>query len=178
MRAAGIVQHGAELLHARAKPFDLPREATIAVDVITRLTEALERVYNLHPFVKGIGLAAPQIGLDWAAAVVRPVGESDTVITLLNPKIVAESAERDERYEGCLSFFDVRGLVSRSLRITVEREMPTGDRVTEEYERAVARLVAHEIDHLDGRLYLDRLESAERLLSVEEYRETGRPWRY
>ncbi|MBN1174693.1 MAG: peptide deformylase [Micromonosporaceae bacterium] len=178
MRAAGIVQRGARLLQSPMRRFDLPREASMAVDVITRLTEALERVCALHPFVKGIGLSAPQIGLNWAAAVVRPAGDSNTVITLLNPRIVAESPEQDERYEGCLSFFDVRGLVVRPLRITVERELPTGDTVMEEYERAIARLVAHEIDHLEGRLYLDRIDSEERLLPVEEYRDTGRPWRY
>jgi peptide deformylase len=178
MRAAGIVQRGERSLQARARRFDLPREASIAVDVITRLSDALDRVDALHPFVKGVGLAAPQIGLNWAAAVVRPAGGGDTVITLLNPRIIAESAEQDERYEGCLSFFDVRGLVARPLRISVERALPTGDQVIEDYERAVARLVAHEIDHLDGRLYVDRIGSEARLLSVEEYRDTGHPWRY
>ena len=176
MRAAGIVQRGERLLRTQARRFDLPREASVAVDVITKLSEALERVDALHPFVKGVGLAAPQIGLNWAAAVVRPAGGENTVITLLNPQIMTESPEQDERYEGCLSFFDVRGLVSRPLRITVERALPTGDRVVEAYERAVARLVAHEIDHLYGRLYVDRLGAEKRLLSVEEYRETGRPW--
>lgn len=65
-----------------------------------------------------MGLAAPQINIGLAAAVVRtPEGE---MVTLLNPRINDESAQTDEQYEGCLSFFDVRGMVARPLAIDVE----------------------------------------------------------
>lgn len=68
--------------------------------------------------------------------------------SLLNPEITDRSDELDEQYEGCLSFFDVRGLVPRPLKITVETTAPTGETVTTVYERGLARLIHHEIDHL------------------------------
>ena len=68
-----------------------------------------------------MGLAAPQINIGRAAAVIRtPDGET---ITLLNPRICDESAETDEQYEGCLSFFEVRGMVPRPLAIEVEHQV-------------------------------------------------------
>ena len=72
MRAAGIVQRGAALLRQPARLFELPRDEATARDVVVRLRAALDRLDELHPFSKGVGLAAPQIGIPWAAAVVRP----------------------------------------------------------------------------------------------------------
>jgi len=97
-------------------------------------------------------------------------------VVLINPRVVGESAERDEQYEGCLSFFDYRGLVRRPPRIDVEHARYDGTRVTTRFERAMARLVAHEIDHLDGRLYVDRMNAESSL--VPDFQQTGRPWLY
>jgi peptide deformylase len=74
--------------------------------VIAQLASAMERVEKAHTFGKGMGIAAPQIGIGRAVALVRtPDGET---ITLINPRVI-EEAPGDEQYEGCLSFFDVRG---------------------------------------------------------------------
>ena len=99
-------------------------------------------------------------------------------IVLLNPRVVGESMERDEQYEGCLSFFDYRGLVRRPLRVDVEHARYDGTRVITSFERAMARLVAHEIDHLEGRLYVDRMSAESNLVPVAVYRQTGKPWDY
>ena len=178
MRALGVVQRGAPVLTTPARPFDLPRDAGDARAAIERLASTLDRAAAVHPFVKGAGLAAPQVSLDRAAAVVRPPERGAELIVLLNPLIVWSSSDLDERYEVCLSFFDVRGLVSRPMSIRVERTLLTGERVVETYERALARLIAHETDHLNGTLYVDRMAPGLALLPVEEYDETGRPWRY
>ncbi len=178
MRAVGIVQRGADLLRQRSRPLDLPVEEPMAREVVHRLLAVLDRVGELHVFGKGMGLAAPQLGLDVAAAVVRPPEPDAEPLVLLNPRVVAESAENDEQYEGCLSFFDVRGLVRRPLRLEVEHETFSGTRVITAFELGLARLVAHEIDHLEGRLYVDRMSPDGALVPVEEYRGTGRPWRY
>lgn len=97
---------------------------------------------------------------------------------LLNPIITARSDEVDEQYEGCLSFFDVRGAVPRSLRITVETTTVDGATITTVYERGLARLVHHEIDHLDGLLYTARMRPEVSPIPVEQYRQTGHAWAY
>jgi peptide deformylase len=132
----------------------------------------------LHDFSKGVGLAAPQLGLSVAAAVVRPQMRDGEPVVLLNPRVVGESADTDEQYEGCLSFFDHRGLVARPLRIEVEHARLDGTRVITSFGQAMARLVSHEIDHLEGRLYVDRMTADAALVPVSEYQQTGRPWAY
>ncbi|MER5338395.1 peptide deformylase [Micromonospora sp. NPDC002717] len=178
MRGIGIVQRGSDLLRQPARPFDLPREEQAARDVVDRLCAALVRLDELHPFSKGVGIAAPQLDLDRAAAVVRPPDRSAEPVVLLNPRVVDTSPDTDEQYEGCLSFFDHRGLVPRPLRIDVEHAQYDGSRIITSFEFGMARLVAHEIDHLEGRLYVDRMAPGVPLVPVEEYRETGHPWRY
>ena len=88
------------------------------------------------------------------------------------------SAETDEQFEGCLSFFDERGLVARPLQLTVESARLTGERIRVTYEQAVARLVAHEVDHLDGRLYTDRMPAGAPLVPVTQYDQADQPWVY
>ncbi|MEU4772803.1 peptide deformylase [Micromonospora sp. NPDC023644] len=178
MRGIGIVQRGADLLRQPARPFDLPREEQAARDVADRLAATLVRLDELHPFRKGVGIAAPQLGLNRAVAVVRPPDRSADPVVLLNPRVVDASPDSDEQYEGCLSFFDHRGLVPRPLRLDVEHAQYDGSRIITSFEFGMARLVAHEIDHLEGRLYVDRMAPGVPLVPVEEYRETGRPWRY
>ncbi|MGW3195449.1 peptide deformylase [Streptomyces sp. NPDC001118] len=68
------------------------------------LFAAIKRIGQVHPFAKGMGIAAPQIGIARAAAVVMPADDAPAVI-LLNLRITNRSEETDEQYEGCLSFF-------------------------------------------------------------------------
>jgi peptide deformylase len=178
MRDLGIVQDGAPILRLVAKPFDLPHEADVARKVIDRLMAFAQRIATVHVFGKGMGLAAPQIGIGRAAAIVRPVDHTAEPIVLLNPRIVRQSEQTDEQYEGCLSFFDVCGLVPRALWLEVEHVNLTGERRVTTFKRALARLVAHEIDHLHGRLYTDRMRPGVRPIPVEEYRGTGTAWTY
>ncbi|WP_323379456.1 peptide deformylase [Streptomyces durbertensis] len=177
MRDLGVVQHGAAILAEPARAFDLPTERDEAERVVDELFAAMERIGQVHPFAKGMGIAAPQIGIARAAGVVQPPGDAPAII-LLNPRITTSSDETDEQYEGCLSFFDVRGLVPRPLEITVETTALTGETVTTVYERGLARLVHHEIDHLDGLLYSARMRTGVEPIPVEEYRQTGRGWVY
>jgi peptide deformylase len=162
MRAVGIVQEGDPILTKTARTFDLPTEAEDARRVVAELVSAAERASQVHVFGKGMGVAATQIGIDRAAAIVRsPDGQ---LITLFNPRIVEESPETDEQYEGCLSFFehvDIDG----TERITI-------------FERGMARLVMHEVDHLHGLLYRARMREGVQPIPVSEYRGTGSGWQY
>lgn len=176
MASLGIVQDGVPALRRVARRFDLPAEAEDARRVVTALNSACERVAQAHTFGKGMGIAAPQIGIDRAAAIVRtPDGEA---ITLFNATIIESAGDVDEQYEGCLSFFDVRGQVPRSHVIHVEHTTIDGQTKITVFERGVARLVAHEIDHLHGILYTDQMRGGLEPIPVEQYRGTGTTWKY
>ncbi|MGH3754775.1 MAG: peptide deformylase [Pseudonocardiaceae bacterium] len=178
MHDLGVVQYGAPVLTEAARAFALPAERADAEQVVETLFAAMERIGRIHPFAKGMGIAAPQLGIARAAAVVRPADPDAPAIVLLNPRITDRSEAADEQYEGCLSFFDVRGLVPRPLRITVATTALDGQAVTTTYERGLARLVHHEIDHLDGLLYTARMRPGVDPIPVERYRQTGRAWAY
>lgn len=179
MQDIGVVQEGAAILSRRAESFALPEERTDAERVVRELSAAMDHIAAAHDFSgKGMGLAAPQIGIARAAATVRPAEADASPIVLLNPIITARSDEVDEQYEGCLSFFDVRGAVPRPLRITVETTALDGTTITTVYERGLARLVHHEIDHLQGLLYTARMRPEVSPIPVEQYRQTGRAWAY
>ncbi|AUI58445.1 peptide deformylase [Amycolatopsis sp. BJA-103] len=176
MASLGIVQDTDPALRQVARRFDLPTEAEDARRVVTELNSAAERVAQAHTFGKGMGVAAPQIGIDRAVAIVRtPDGEA---ITLFNPTIIESGGEVDEQYEGCLSFFDVRGRVPRPHVIHVEHADIDGQTKITVFERGVARLVAHEVDHLNGKLYTDRMRDGVEPIPVEQYRGTGSTWKY
>jgi peptide deformylase len=176
MAKLGVVQVDDPLLRQPARPFTLPDEAEDARRVAAELHSALQRVAQAHVFGKGLGIAAPQIGIPRSAAVIRtPSGE---IITLLNPQIIDHSDDHDEQYEGCLSFFDVRGKVSRPLSLQVEHQHADSSTHITMFERGLARLVAHEIDHLAGVLYTDRMADSTNVIPVEQYRSGGQSWQY
>lgn len=175
MRSLGIVQKGDPGLLEKTQPFSLPHEAENARRVISELAAVLERVSHVHHFAKGMGVAAPQIGIRRSAAIVRP--PHGDLITLLNPRIIDSSTEKDSQYEGCLSFFDFRGMTMRPIRIEVEHQDIDGQTRITEFEHGLARLVCHEIDHLNGQLYTTRLEPGVDLIPVSQYTGTGQKWR-
>jgi peptide deformylase len=178
MKAAGIVQDGDPVLLEQAEPFRLPDEAGEAESVIAELFSALQRAGEQHVFSKGMGVAAPQIGISRAVAVVIPPDPGAEPLVMLNPQVISESAETDEQYEGCLSFFDVRGLVPRPLHIEVACTKPDGQQYILLLDNAMARLAAHEIDHLNGLLYTSRMRDGVQPIPVSEYRGTGHTWAY
>jgi peptide deformylase len=176
MRSLGVVQEGDPILRQTTRPFGLPAEVDDAQRVVAALNSAADRVAAAHIFGKGVGIAAPQIGIDRAAAIVRtPGGET---VALLNPKIIDQAAQEDEQYEGCLSFFDVRCMVPRSRGTQVEHQDVDGHRQITIFEDGLARLVAHEVDHLFGVLCKDRMRPGVESIPVTEYRGIGQQWHY
>jgi len=176
MENLGIVQAGHPTLASTSEPFNLPGEIDEAARIISLLGAKLEEVRKTGPFAKGMGIAAPQIGILRAAAL---IDTSDAgLIVLLNPRLTAASPESNDRYEGCLSFFDVRGLVPRPLAITVKYEDLSGAVALGSFTEATARLVCHEIDHLNGMVYTARMQPGVMPIPVEEYKQEGKPWTY
>lgn len=113
--------------------------------------------------IGGVGLAAPQVGIPLRVAVIELPGEE--VVVLVNPKIVKRSGERQVE-EGCLSLPDYRGEIQRSVKVIAKGLDRYGREIRIKGEGLLAQTLEHEIDHLNGTLYIDHLESIDKLFSV------------
>ncbi len=118
-----------------------------------RLAQTLDDMIETMHAADGCGLAAPQIGILRRYCVVD-VG--DGVIELVNPVIIEKSGLQQEQ-EGCLSFPGRWGVTNRPMRVTVRAQNRKGETFTVTGEGLKARALCHEIDHLDGIVFLDRL---------------------
>ena len=112
---------------------------------------------------KGVGLAAPQVGLRRRVLVLNPSGEEKDALALVNPTIVARAGERVLFDEGCLSFPGIYAEISRPDRCTVRAFDLAGTAFEKEYDGFVSRIIQHEHDHLEGILLVDRMSPAEKL---------------
>lgn len=129
------------------------RSRSKEVENITEQTEELiENMIDSMEAAEGIGLAAPQIGILQRVIVVKI--EDDLKITI-NPVLIKEKGEAMAE-EGCLSVPDQRGLVKRPEEITIEGLNEKGEKVKYELEGLKARAFLHEIDHLNGILFVDK----------------------
>jgi len=109
---------------------------------------------------KGVGLAAPQVGVNERIIVV--LLNEKKIISMINPEITYCSEETSIDEEGCLSLPGIWGNVERSKDITVKFLTPKGDKVAMKLKNFNARIIQHEIDHLNGILFTDHLEEDER----------------
>jgi len=118
------------------------------------LRRLVERMTRLMQDASGVGLAATQVGILRRVFVFQP-GEADPA-AIVNPQIVKRSDQLETDDEGCLSLQGVQVPVERSLAVTIEGTDETGAPVSYALEELPARVVQHELDHLDGVLILDR----------------------
>ena len=139
-------------------------EVTCVDDEVRKLVRDL---FDTMYTAEGIGLAANQVGLTIRVAVVH--AGDDPAVVLINPVIIErEGNEKDE--EGCLSLPDIFGDVDRALRVVVETTNLDGERERHELTALSARAVQHEIDHLDGKLFIDRLSPLKRLMLLKKWK--------
>jgi peptide deformylase len=171
MQAHGIAQQGDAVLAKKC----LPAYPLQAQDLIPALQATLDTLARIHTFSKGMGIAAPQVGVSLQVAIIRPLTGEE--IWLINPKVTSQSLRVSQEYEGCLSFFDTRGCVPRPLSVTVTGKGISGEDAHDTFTGGTARLVCHEIDHLHGLLYSSRMLPGTALIPVSEYRGEGEPWR-
>lgn len=131
----------------------------ITDEVVARARAMLETMYE----TAGVGLAAPQVGWSVQLCVINPTAdERGNELVCINPVIVDPSGE-EICEEGCLSLPDVRGNVPRATRLTCRFYGLDGGRHTVVAEGLLARIFQHELDHLNGRLIIDRMTPASRL---------------
>jgi peptide deformylase len=126
-------------------------------DLDETVASLVDRMTKLMQEARGVGLAAPQVGV-LRRVLVYQTSDDEPVQALVNPRLVASSEEQESVDEGCLSLgaASVVVPVSRPVTITVEATTPDGEPVTVEAEGLEARVIQHELDHLDGVLILDR----------------------
>lgn len=163
-----ISQLGDPILRRQAQPIENVRD-----EQIQRLIDDL--IFTAGK-ANGVGIAAPQVAESSRLFIVAsrptirypnaPVMEPTAMI---NPQIIAQSAEVVKDWEGCLSVPGLRGLVPRSQAIEVEYTSRDGKRCRRELTDFVARIFQHEFDHLDGIVFVDRVESMQDIITEEEY---------
>jgi len=119
------------------------------------LRRLVERMTQLMQDARGVGLAGTQVGTLQRVFVFQPT-EEDEPRALVNPVLVDTSEETLGETEGCLSMLGVTIPVERPVKVTIEGKDETGREVRLELEEHAARVVQHELDHLDGMLILDR----------------------
>jgi peptide deformylase len=103
----------------------------------------------------GIGLAAPQVGENLRIIVINT---QDGVLALINPRILIKSLKREEMEEGCLSFPKIFGIVRRPVKILISALNKDGKRVRFTAKGFLARVIQHEVDHLNGILFIDKVK--------------------
>lgn len=164
-----ITKHGEKVLKTACPPLDYDAFKS-------ELPDLLKDMWATMQAARGVGLAAPQIGLSLRLAVidVKPEGKSQRFV-LINPEIVSlEGSLNDE--EGCLSLPGVYSKLKRHARAKV-RALDENGVSREIYgEGLLARALQHEIDHLDGKLYIDRIPFEERLPVLDVIKKAKLGW--
>ena len=138
---------------------DTLRKSCRPVDVITpRILQLLDDMVETMRDADGVGLAAPQVGILRRIVVVET--EPGNVIELINPKIIARAGEQTGT-EGCLSVPGRVGITTRPMHVTVRALNRHGEVVDYTGSGLLARAFCHELDHLDGKLFIDHAEMIE-----------------
>ena len=164
-----ITKHGEAVLKKPCRPVDYQA-------MKTELPRIIKDMWSTMYSVRGVGLAAPQIGLDLRLSVidVRPEGKPQKLV-LINPEIVSISGKLHEE-EGCLSIPGVYAKLTRGSKATIRALDAHGSPYEMTGEGLLARAFQHEIDHLDGRLFVDRLDFVAKLKVMGLIRELKPAW--
>ncbi|KGA98863.1 peptide deformylase [Alkalihalobacillus alcalophilus ATCC 27647 = CGMCC 1.3604] len=163
-----IVREGHPVLREVAKEVTLPATAE-EKEILSEMLQFIKNSqdpeiadkYNLRP---GVGIAAPQIGISKRMFAVHTYDENDVLYSygLFNPKMISHSVEENhlDGGEGCLSVDrEITGIVPRHARITVKGTTLEGEEVKLKLKGYIAIVFQHELDHLDGIMFYDRIEA-------------------
>jgi peptide deformylase len=162
---------GSDVLRRRADEV-VPPGADAGLDGL--IADMFETMYD----ARGIGLAAPQIGLSKRLIVVDVGDESGKELgpfALFNPVVVESGSDVEKQEEGCLSIPGVTGMVERPCTVVVEGVDRQGNPMRIEADAMLARCLQHEIDHLDGVLFIDRMSPLKRNMLLRKYRKQAGP---
>jgi peptide deformylase len=166
MESLGIRIYGDEVLRGKALDVEQFDE---------ELQKLVEKMVETMIVEEGVGLAAPQVGVSRRIAVVNPDPyDPDKLLTLINPRIISCSDETECVEEGCLSVPGIRGKVERPILIEIEYQDARGGKHCVKVDGLVSRIIQHEMDHLDGVLFVDRLSFGRKTLVKGKLRDLAR----
>ena len=141
-----------------------------------RLQQLIDNLIFTVQQANGVGIAAPQVARGDRLFIIAsrpnlryPQAPQMEPTAMINPRIITSSTETVKDWEGCLSIPGIRGLVPRSRSIEIEYTSRDGQLHQQELTDFVARIFQHEQDHLDGIVFLDRVESTQELMTEDEY---------
>jgi peptide deformylase len=149
-----VLRYGAPVLQQKAAP---------VADFDGELRKLFDRMIVTMRAENGVGLAAPQVGVSRQVAVIDISGGEDPgkIIRICNPEIVEHHGKQSIE-EGCLSFPEIRAVISRPKHVLVKGQDPDGNVIQIEGEDLLARAFSHEIDHLNGVLIIDHVSALKR----------------
>ncbi|MDX1494428.1 MAG: peptide deformylase [Longimicrobiales bacterium] len=151
----------------------LRQTADEVVDFDDELQALVRDMFETMYHAEGIGLAAPQIGLSKRIIVVdlrAQEGEEPRKVAVINPVVVWQSDETEKESEGCLSIPGLEELVNRPASVRVEGKDPEGKDLVVEADGLFARALQHEIDHVNGILFLDRVSPLKRKMLLKKWK--------
>lgn len=157
-----IKEYGEPILREKALPVE-----EVAPEILNLIKDMIETMYT----ASGVGLAATQVGVPKRIILVDE--EEDGLIVLINPMIIKSEGEVVAE-EGCLSVPDIYSQVKRSSKVTVKALNENGDSIEITKEGLTARALQHEIDHLDGILFIDRIGRMERQILLNKLKKKKR----
>lgn len=167
-----IARLGNPVLRRIAQPVDLTELSDPDSDVQVLIDDMIETMR----LDEGVGLAAPQVSQSLQVVTLEceeskryPDGQGIPLMALVNPVITRYSEETAMGWESCLSLIDFRGLVRRFREVTVEAFNRQGEKTVIEATGFLAIVLQHEIDHLNGKVFLDRMEDLTQLAYMEEF---------
>lgn len=161
MAVLRIEMLGSEVLRRRAEEIDAPD---------AELDRLIDDMFATMYRAEGIGLAGPQVGVSRRVIVVDVGEEGLTPFAMLNPVIVESGGGTEKAEEGCLSIPGITGLVARPATVVVEGLDRAGEPVRIEAEGLLARCLQHEVDHLNGVLFIDHLSPLKRNMLVRKWK--------
>ena len=145
-----------------------------AAEPVGEITDEIRAIWDdmveVMDAMPGYGLAAPQIGVMLRLAVVDCADERGRAVRLADPEILAQSDEMFEWDEASPNLPGLSAKVMRPARVTVAFTDPQGNRLRQDFEDLWATSVQHQIDHLDGRMYFDRLSRTKREMLLRKAR--------
>lgn len=157
----------------------IARDLTKAEVLSTATTKLISDMrYTLKHKKYGVALAAPQVGKNIALCIIeiRPIKTRPNIpkekwasLVLINPEIIKTYGKRQQLWEGCISFAEIFAKVPRYKKVNVKYQNQQGLSLQEDFEGLLAHVVQHEIDHLNGVLFVDKVKDPNSYMTASEY---------